>query len=175
MATTGRKTILNQAMFDAIVDLLKRGNYVNTTARAVGIDPSNISVWVKKGRDLEALDRELDETEQMFVLFSHEVEKARAFAEVQNVEVIRKASQDNWTAAAWWLERTSPQNWGRVQRTEITGANGGAIEVDVEAVNRKIEAMLANRSVVEAQVVEDNAIESPTMPQIAETSETTTE
>ena len=175
MATTGRKTILNQAMFDAIVDLLKRGNYVNTTARAVGIDPSNISVWVKKGRDLEALDRELDETEQMFVLFSHEVEKARAFAEVQNVEVIRKASQDNWTAAAWWLERTSPQNWGRVQRTEITGANGGAIEVDVEAVNRKIEAMLANRSVVEARVVEDNAIESPTMPQIAETSETNTE
>ena len=153
-------------MFDAIVDLLKRGNYISTTAKAVGISPLTISAWIRKGNELANEERDLDETELMFVNFAIEVEKARGFAEVQNVEVIRKASQDNWTAAAWWLERTNPQNWGKVQRTEITGANGGAIEIDAESVNRKIEALLANREVLEAVVIETQAIEAPDSSEI---------
>jgi len=171
----GRKTILNQAMFDAIIDLLKRGNYLSTTAKAVGITPATITSWANKGNAI--LDEERDDltpTEQLYASFAIEVEKARGFAEVQNVEVIRRASQDNWTAAAWWLERTNPKSWGRVQRTEITGADGGAIEVDASAVNRKIEAMLANRLVIDAQVVADNA-ELTTGSEIVDTGDQATE
>ena len=154
MARTGRPTVLNVEMKDAIVDLLKRGNYITTSATAVGIRPGTIGVWIKKGEELSQLDRDLDETEQLFVDFSLEVQKARAFAEVAHVENIRQASKENWTASAWWLERTNPRDWGKVQRTEITGADGGAIQVDIESVNRKIEAMLANR-IIDAEIAEE--------------------
>ena len=163
MATTGRPTVLNRAMLEAVVDLLKRGNYITTTAKAVGISPVTIGAWVKKGHDLAELDRELDETEQLFVEFSVEVEKARAFAEIQHVENIRQASRENWTASAWWLERTNPKEWGKVQRTEITGADGGAIQIDAESVNRKIEALLS-KNIIDVEVVE-TAIPTPT-PQV---------
>jgi hypothetical protein len=147
-------------MAEAIVDLLKRGNYISTAARAVGINPVTIGAWVRKGHELSEVDRELDETEQMFVDFAVEVEKARAFAEVSHVETIRQASKDNWTASAWWLERSNPNNWGRVQRTEITGAGGGAIEIDVESVNRKIEALLSRQIIdVTAVITESTGVE----------------
>ena len=160
MARTGRPSILNQAMADAIVDLLKRGNYISTAAKAVGINPVTIGSWVRKGNELAELDRELDATEQLFVDFAVEVEKARAFAEVTHVENIRQASKDNWTASAWWLERTNPNSWGRVTRTEITGAGGGAIVIDVESVNRKIEALLSKQIIdVTAVVNESTGVE----------------
>jgi hypothetical protein len=147
-------------MAEAIVDLLKRGNYISTAARAVGINPVTIGAWVRKGNELSEVDRELDETEQMFVDFAVEVEKARAFAEVSHVETIRQASKDNWTASAWWLERSNPGNWGRVQRTEITGAGGGAIEIDAESVNRKIEALLSRQIIdVTAVISESTGVE----------------
>lgn len=45
--------------------------------------------------------------------FRDAIEKARATAKVSSVAVIRKASQTNWQAAAWFLERSDPTNWGR--------------------------------------------------------------
>lgn len=166
MSKTGRPSILNEEMANAIIDLLKRGNYLATAAAYVGITPASITAWVRKGNALsvEAEDRELDETEQLFVWFAVEVEKARAWAEIKSVEKIRQAANETWQAAAWYLERTNPRDWGRVSRTEITGADGGAIEIDASSVNRKIEALLSERAilpsvsnVIEAQVVEPDS------------------
>lgn len=160
MATSpkgGRPTILTKEMAEAIIDLLKRGNYLTTSASYVGINPATITSWVKRGNALaqEQDERELDETEQLFVWFAVEVEKARAWAEIKSVEIIRQAGNETWQAAAWFLERTNPRDWGRITRTEITGADGGAIEIDASSVNRKIEAMLANKVVIDVEAIED--------------------
>ena len=155
----GRPTILNKAMADVIIDLLKRGNYLSTASAYVGIKPATITSWVKKGNSLADEDRELDETEQLFVWFAVEVEKARAFSEIKSVEKIRQAGNESWQAAAWYLERTNPRDWGRITRTEITGADGGAIEIDASSVNRKIEALLvAQANVIDVDVVEDEEL-----------------
>jgi hypothetical protein len=45
--------------------------------------------------------------------FRDAIEKARATAKVSSVAVIRKAATGNWQAAAWFLERSDPANWGR--------------------------------------------------------------
>lgn len=148
----GRPTLLNESKMGAIVDFLERGNTFTATAKAVSINPVTLAQWIKRGRELSMLNRELDEQERMFVDFSMAVEKARAMAEIRALEKIRQAGDSSWQAAAWYLERANPQEWGLVRRTEVTGADGGAIQVDVEAVNRRLEALIAN--VVDAEVVD---------------------
>lgn len=62
------------------------------------------------------------EADRRYVDFFDEVEKARAGAVVFNLALIRRAAQDgNWQAAAWWLERTRPRQFGRRQVLEHEG------------------------------------------------------
>jgi len=69
-----------------------------------------------------------------FSQYFKEIMQARAFAEADNVLVIRNASRDTWQAAAWWLERTFPDRWGRRDRmaVEHSGRDGGPIEVGMD-------------------------------------------
>lgn len=154
----GRKTLLTPEMTATITDLLRRGNYLSTVAKAVGLNPSTLQVWLKRGNDLIAEDREYDDYEQQFVDYALEVEKARARAEINAVEVIRSASTTQWQAAAWYLERTNNSQWGRTVRTEVTGAEGGPIQVDADSVMRKLEAL--QQRYVEADVVQDAELEA---------------
>ena len=138
-----RKTSLTPEIAEAIIEILKRGNYLTTAADYVGVTPQTVYNWLKRGDELkEQPDEDLTETERMFVSFFAGVKKANAFAEVKALDTIRNASATNWQAAAWMLERKHSERWGRVQRTEITGADGGAIEINAVEVSRKIEAML---------------------------------
>lgn len=148
---TGRPTLLTPELMETVVDLLKRGNYISTAAKAVGLNPATISQWVKKGNDLAESGYELDEYEQAFVIFAQEIEKARSYAQIKAVEVIRNAMPSQWQAAAWYLERTDAQNWGRTVKTELTGADGGAIQVDVDGVMRKLQAV--TQRVIDAEIV----------------------
>jgi hypothetical protein len=52
--------------------------------------------------------------------FAEAIEKAQADAQALMVERVVDAAKTNWTAAAWWLERRYPQEWGKVERLEIT-------------------------------------------------------
>lgn len=53
-------------------------------------------------------------SEEEYVAFWNDIAKARADAIVRNVTLIQKAAQDgSWQAAAWWLERTAPSEYGR--------------------------------------------------------------
>lgn len=58
------------------------------------------------------------------------IEKAEAEAEATYTALVAKAANDpkNWTAAAWWLERRRPNSFGKRERVELTGEEGGPIE-----------------------------------------------
>jgi hypothetical protein len=61
--------------------------------------------------------------------FVASIEKAEAEAAAAAVLAVRKALQaGTWTAAAWWLERRRPQEWGKVERVEASGPGGGPIQ-----------------------------------------------
>jgi predicted transposase YbfD/YdcC len=84
-------------------------------------------------------------TEVIFVQFREAVESARAKAEVRHVANIAKSANDGvWQASAWYLERSYPQKWGRLNRTEISGPDGGPIEarIDLDALDDKLTALL---------------------------------
>jgi hypothetical protein len=160
----GRKTLLTDDKLETIVDLLRRGNYLSSAAKYAGLSPYTLNEWKNKGRALMDSEKELDDTEQLYVRFYQEVEKARAEAEIRAVEVIRSAMPNNWQAAAWYLERTNNPEWGRTVKTEVSGPDGGAIPIDVDSVYRKLEAV-TQRVVLDVEAVE--ATLAPELPQKA--------
>ena len=106
--------------------------------------------WLARGRG-EDPDRPKT---ALYAEFADAVEKAQATDEIITVGRIKQAgqggavlarkttrypdgrevteeryAQPEWTADAWWLERKHFQRWGRRERKELTGADGGAIEV----------------------------------------------
>lgn len=68
------------------------------------------------------------DTDRRYVEFVEAVESARAVAQVQMLAVVRRAAAEGaWQAAAWFLERSNPQQWGR-RTLEVSGVGGGPIE-----------------------------------------------
>jgi hypothetical protein len=120
-ATIGRPTKLTPEIAATICGLVAQGNYLKAAAGAVAVDPGTLHRWVSKGAAPDA--------DPLYRDFRDQLQKARAMAEAKMVKVITTAAnQGQWTAAAWWLERTNPEEWGKRDRVEVTGADGGPIE-----------------------------------------------
>ena len=128
-----RPTKLTKEVQEKIVTAIGAGNYQDTAAAYAGISSTTFFRWMAEAQNPGA-GKELRE-------FRAAVEKARADAEARNVALIQNAAQNGtWQAAAWFLERSHPTKWGRINRTEISGPDGGPIEtkVDIEALEEKL-------------------------------------
>lgn len=102
-----------------IVSLLEAGNTVETAAGAAGISPETFYDWMRRGlRD--------GKRDAKFRAFRAAVEQARSMAEATLVTRISKAAANgSWQAAAWLLERRSPEQW--LKPTERGNARGNKL------------------------------------------------
>jgi transposase len=158
-----RRSSLTPVIHETIVNAVRLGMYLDDAAAIAGIGRSTLFLWLQKGQDIRDSDRtdeELTQHERDVVELLDAVEKARADATLRNIGVIQQAASDGtWQAAAWYLERTNPKKWGRHETVEITGADGGPIQVQhsvKDALAEKFRAAeVAARNVIEATVVED--------------------
>lgn len=117
----GRPTKLTKELIEEIATYLRAGNYIETTAHLVGINRDTIYEWLKRGnaeiaRISKSNRARVRKKEELFVEFTDTVKKAQAQSEAMLVAQIGKASEKNWTAAAWRLERKYPDRWGRTER-----------------------------------------------------------
>lgn len=90
--------------------------------------------------------------------------------------VVKKRKQKAWQANAWLLERKLPDQYARVTKTELTGADGGPVEIesidalreqatkvlDELATKRALRAgtavaVVADDEIAEAEIVDDAA------------------
>ena len=115
---TGRPTKLTPEKQEEIVKYLRAGNYVETAAAYAGLSKASVYNWMRRGRrEIERVEddprRKIREEEQPYVDFLYAVEKAQARAEITSVALINRASETQWQAAAWRLERKHPDRWGR--------------------------------------------------------------
>lgn len=142
----GRPTKLTADIQQKIVSALTAGNYQETAAAYAGVARATFYNWLARGqaeRDSIAAGGKPNKSEAAYAEFLDAVESARAQAEIRSVALIQKAANDGtWQAAAWYLERSHPQKWGRLNRTEISGPDGGPIEtVDIDALDAKLVAL----------------------------------
>ena len=133
----GRSSPLtNPQIEEELLNLIKIGVPVRHACQAVGINEKTFYNWLSRGmteRDrLNSIENaKPNPTEVVFYEFLQAVERARSEAIAKKVATITKSSHDDWRAAAWWLERQLPSEFGKIDRVEHTGANGEDIKVTV--------------------------------------------
>jgi hypothetical protein len=88
-------------------------------ARGAGADPRR----APQGHDQEGGGGSHDEPE-----FAEAVKAAEADSQQELLKKIWTASDQQWQAAAWMLERRWPQDFARRQALEMSGPDGGPIE-----------------------------------------------
>lgn len=165
-ARMGRHSLLTDETEERIVSAVRGGAYLDDASAYAGISRHTLFSWLRQGRAAaERLDEgeTLSDREERLLNFLNAVEKARADASIRNLMVIQQAAQEgNWQASAWYLERTNPKKWGRHETVEITGAEGGPIQVEVsakETLRAKFEA--AERAALEVLDVQEAQPLSP--------------
>lgn len=131
-----------------ILDAIRMGNYLETAAAYANIARSTFYNWIKRGeKEIQRVNQnprcKIKKSEKPFVDFKHKVDQALAEAEMRDVQIILRAASDDWRAAAWRLERRYPDKWSKKDRHEVTGQDGGPIEIKnyKETLKRKIESM----------------------------------
>jgi len=138
-----RPTKLTKEVQERIIQAVSAGNYLDTAAQYAGIDGSTMRRWVAKG--------EAPSAPEPYRSFCTALKSARAAAEVRSVALINQAaSGGTWQAAAWYLERSYPDRWGRT-RVEVTGGPDGEnspirVEVSAEALEAKLRSLAAKQA-----------------------------
>jgi hypothetical protein len=132
-SNAGRKTALLDVIKEqTLLDYIRIGTPVRKAVAASGIAEKTFYNWMSRGmaeRERQALvpNAKKNPTEVIFLQFLQRVEQARAEAIMKKVAVIAKSGNDgDWRAAAWWLERQVPEEFGKTDRFEIGGTNGEA-------------------------------------------------
>ena len=118
----GRPSKLTPDLIEKICAPIAAGNYMETAAAYAGVAKDTLYAWLRKGRE---------QKRGLFREFSDAVERAMAEAEMRDVLLVAKAAETQWQAAAWRLERRTPQKWGR-RVVELSGPEGSAVKVEVE-------------------------------------------
>lgn len=182
---TGRPTRCTPEVTTRVADGIRAGLFFEQACLLAGIPPANGYEWIRRGKGIHT-ERP---TAPPFEQFAQAVERARADRERDALRMIEVAAKGgfvverrseeragttvetekyappDWRAAAWWLERALPDRWKTANRTELTGADGGPVQVEhseslsVHAA-RLHERLAASRpaeleDAVDAEIVED--------------------
>ena len=116
LVRSGRPTRLTPEVQQKLIQAIATGNTRRTAAAYAGVSITTLEEWLARGKGTAPRAQT-----KIYADFADAVEKAEADAVATSVALIRQASQRNWTAAAWWLERRYPQEWGRVDALQGKG------------------------------------------------------
>lgn len=109
MARTGRPPKLDARSSLTIIETLRAGAYIDHAAARAGVSRATVYAWLDKGKN---------QSTGLYRDFLDAVMQARADAVIRNVALIQNAARNDWRAAAWYLERTLPEMYGRVRVPE---------------------------------------------------------
>jgi hypothetical protein len=120
-------------LLDELCGYLEEGNGLKIAADLVGISPITVRKWIKEGSADLAADRDTKQAESTL-----RIKHSMAAAKQLRINQLNNAADNPafWAAAAWWLERTYPNEFGRqdrinmnVQSTAIVGIVPGRLDV----------------------------------------------
>lgn len=117
---------------------IRAGNYVTVACRMAGIGERTFYDWrayaLNIGKRIDeaeeqGLEVELTDEETEYLTWWKEVQLAEAEAEVRLVTQWASAASTDWRAARDLLARRHPDRWREQTATELTGKDGGPVQV----------------------------------------------
>ncbi|HEY8768006.1 MAG TPA: hypothetical protein VIP09_12230 [Dehalococcoidia bacterium] len=106
----GRPSKLTPDVQGRVLAAISAGNTRATAAAYARVGLSTLMAWLARGEKA---------TRGQYREFLDAVKNAEAAAVVTSVALVRQAASEHWQAAAWWLERRYPDEWGRKDRVAI--------------------------------------------------------
>ena len=103
MSNAGRHTKKTPEIRTKILNAISEGNTHKVSCALAGVSTTHFYDWIQADAE-----------------FSDDVKAAEAISEAFHVEQIRNATNSNWQASAWMLERRNNKEWGRFDRLDIT-------------------------------------------------------
>lgn len=132
----GGRSLITKAIIKKIADLIRKGNYAVTAARASGISEPTFYVWKDRGREelerilqIENKTGELEKPlpgEALYLEFLEEIELADAESEKYAVGKVRSGLKDP-DVAMKYLGLRFKNRWNKTHKHEHTGAGGDPI------------------------------------------------
>jgi transposase len=172
----GRPTKLTDEVHDKIVQAVRAGNYLETAAYYAGVHPATVHRWMKEADEPGAARAKRE--------FREAVTRARAEAEVRvigvvqrdimggqvlrevtrtlpdgTVETEREYAKVNGKLALDYASRAFVDRWGRRAALQVTGAEGGPVQVEhthvIASLAERLQDTLAELQVVEGEIVDE--------------------
>jgi hypothetical protein len=103
-----RQATMTPEIVERLASLLAAGNYITIAIAAAGVPRRTFYDWWERG-----VENGSEPRDEPFREMRARLERAKAEGEARNVATIARAAPTNWQAAAWILERGSPERWAR--------------------------------------------------------------
>jgi hypothetical protein len=110
----GRRTRLTAQVQHDITTALRAGNTRRAAVSYAGVGETTFYTWLERNQEFRAA-----------------VEKSEADAQVRTVALIQREAESAWQAAAWWLERRFPEDFGLRQHVDAS------VKLDLPALMRQ--------------------------------------
>lgn len=171
-------TLCTEEVIEVICNNLRLGSYLESAVIMADVSKETFYKWIKASRSEDHPDYK-----PIYATLRHAVEKAQEEAttrDLLNIDkaamgsepqfmrdenggivfengkpvVLKPGARADWSASAWRLERRKPKEWGRTEKLELTGKDGGAIATaelsDEQKVERqkKIDGMIKKRQLL---------------------------
>lgn len=134
-SNAGRETKLNKEMIAEIANYIELGFTAKDTCEAVGISQETFFRWKKQGKR----DKE-NGIKSEFYEFYESIKKGKHKIKQLMLSKIVQAADENWNAAAWWVERNFPEDYSLKPelRQKKTKNKGKQVESDVDEIINKL-------------------------------------
>ena len=133
------KQKFNPVRAERLVGAAARGWPMAMVARAGGVHASTLYRWLREGEELVLAGEDPGLLGQFYLDYCEAQLTADELA-INRILGEMEKPDGAWTAAAWWLERRYPDEFGRKVRAEHSGPRGGPIRAvtSIEVVERAL-------------------------------------
>ena len=169
----GRKSRLTEEVHEAIIEGIKSGNYIATVMKSVGIPYQNYWLWKRLGSPEPVYDEQGNQIGEEFPDnfygdFVRDLQEAEAIAEIRAVKSLQNHFDKDWRAAEAYLSRKHPERWNPKTVVEMSGKDGGPIEVSSskDSLYERLDQIGNSEvSVIDIQGQETQALDSGSEPE----------
>ena len=125
-----RPSLFDEQKMDLICKAVEVGATRKIAAEAAGISVATLYAWLAKGRNT-------NDPNDVFFKFLERIKKANSICALRDLSIITRASETDWRAAAWRLERRHGYIVGQPTKEE---ESIDAVELDVNSLIDELNA-----------------------------------